>query len=118
MDRKLKNPLRFVLMERWITITVIGSIFTFQFLTSFKMDLLDPVMDLVMPPELFQFLNVELQPSDGIPITPHPKTIFNLGNFFREFLKWCLSVLLLYYLAKFSPDYPDEPAGNPGAAIM
>ena len=58
---KYENPVKFIIAEKWLTITVIGSIFTFQFLTSFKIDIVDPLMDTMIPPDLFDYINISLE---------------------------------------------------------
>ena len=47
------NVIRFILSEKWFTITVLGSIFTFQFASVIKLYLIDPILDWVLPDEKF-----------------------------------------------------------------
>jgi len=131
---KFDNPIKFIIAEGWITLTVIGSIFTFQFLSSLKMDLIDPIIDSFLPIDLFNFMNLEIDSNlkdkndeieqtktlngEVIPVLIPQPHVLKIGNFFREFIKWCLSILILYCTGILFPFYPDENLGNTGAAIM
>ena len=53
---RYKNILSFILSERLLTITVLGSIFTFQFISSIKVSFFDPLMDFVLPEDNFNFI--------------------------------------------------------------
>ena len=119
MDEKYKyeNVIRFLLSEKLLTIAVIGSVITFQFISTFKTSLIDPLLDFALPQEKFQFMDVTLR--DGTEIMPtNPKITMNFGVFLREFLKWTFGIVILYLIAKYSR-FPDTPGGNvTGAAIM
>lgn len=111
-----KNVLSFILSERLITITVIGSIVTFQFVGTFKTDIVDPLLEFMLPEENFGFMNITIR--DGIEMnTPSPKKLkMKFGNFFKEFIKWIFVITILFLLAKYSR-FPDD-GFNPGVAIM
>jgi len=124
MDSKLigydryKNIISFLLSERLLTISVIGSIFTFQFINALKMCIVDPLLDFVIPYESFSFLNVTLR--DGIEMQmPEPKKLsLDFGTFFKAFITYIFVIFILYMLAKYTR-FPDEPLGNiMGSAIM
>ena len=117
LDR-YENLLTFTLSEKFITLTVIGSIFTFAFISSMKGDLIDPFIDFIMPDENFDFMNITMRDGIEIPV-PYPKKIkLNVGNFFKAFITWIFAISILFVLAKFSR-FPDSRGGNVhGAAIM
>ena len=115
---RYKNVLSFILSERLLTITVLGSIFTFQFAGSIKSLLVDPLMNFVLPDENFNFMNVTIR--DGVEMSrPEPlKITVDFGSFFKEFVKWVFMICILYLLARFTR-FPDHPLGNiNGSAIM
>jgi len=115
---RYKNVLSFLLSERFLTLTVIGSVFTFSFIASLKADIIDPLLHFVLPEENFGFMDVVIR--DGVEIPqPKPKQLeLKLGNFFREFVTWLFTISVLYLLAKYTR-FPDTMEGNIlGAAIM
>ena len=115
---RYKNPLSFILSERFLTITVIGSVFTFQFLSSFKMTIVDPLLDFMLPNESFNFLNVKLR--DGVePYVLEPKKLtLEFGTFFKSLVVYIFIIFILYALATYTR-FPDNVLGNiTGAAIM
>lgn len=111
------NIINFVLREKFLTLTVIGSIFTFSFIQSLKGDIIDPITHFVLPEENFSFMDVTIR--DGEKIIPPPRQLeVRLGNFFREFVTWLFAISVLYMLHKFTK-FPDTVGGNSqGAAIM
>lgn len=125
------DPLEFLYRENWITLSSIGSIFTFALVANFRANVFDKIMGYILPIESFDYMKVEL-PDIGIsppiksmntynPIdtteTGNPNTI-DFGSFVRESIIWIFMVLLLYLLAIFVR-FPDVPGGNiTGAAIM
>jgi large-conductance mechanosensitive channel len=113
-----KNLLSFLLSEKFITITVIGSIFTFAFTSSLKNDIIDPFLDFFLPDENFQFMNVILRDGESIP-APNPRKIeLKFGSFFKEFVTWISVLFLLFLLTRYTR-FPDEPRGNyNGVALM
>jgi len=115
---RYKNVISFILSEKFLTITVIGSIFTFQFISSLKTSLVDPLLEFALPNEFFKFLNVTLR--DGFEPFPQDqkKITMDFGTFFKEFIKYILVICILFVLAKYTR-FPDIPSGNiTGAAIM
>jgi large-conductance mechanosensitive channel len=106
------NLIRFILRERFLTITVIGSIFTFGFIGSFKNDIIEPIFKFIFPDENFEFMNVTLREN------PTSKTMLRLGNFFRELIIFSIVVFILYLLHKYTK-FPDQRTGNiTGAAVL
>lgn len=116
LDR-YKSVLTFTLSERFITLTVIGSIFTFAFISSIKGDLIDPLLHFAMPEENFSFMNVTIR--DGEPIImPTPRQlVMKFGNSFRELVIWLVIIGTLFLLARYTR-FPDHIKGNPGVAII
>lgn len=114
---RYKNLLSFILSERFLTISVLGSIFTFQFISALKMYIIDPLLDFVIPPESFSFLNITLR--DGIPMTsPEPRRLsIDFGNFFKALITYIFVIGILFMLAKYTR-FPDGAGNVSGAAIM
>lgn len=119
MEQKAKydNVIRYILSEKWLTITVIGSVFTFQFISAFKTFILDPLLDVVLPYDKFKFMDVKIR--DGEEIPPRNLAVkMSFGSYFIEFVKWGILMVLLYILAKYTT-FPETEKGNIlGAAIM
>ena len=117
LDR-YKNVLSFLLSEKFITLTVVGSVFTFSFIASLKADIIDPLLHFVLPEENFGFMDITIRDGEAVPV-PRPKRLdLKIGNFFREFVTWTFAISTLYVLAKYTR-FPDDPRGNfSGAAIM
>lgn len=124
------DPIEFLYRENWITLSSIGSIFTFALVANFRANVFDKLMGYILPIESFDYMKVEL-PDIGLsppirsmntynPIdttdTGNPN-IVDFGAFVRESIIWIFMVLLLYLLALRR--FPDIPGGNStGAAIM
>ncbi len=117
MSDRTNNMFNFVLSERFITLTVIGSIFTFTFISSMKGDLLDPLLHFILPEEFFGFMNIVIRDGETMNMPPR-KLELKFGNFFRELTTWLIAISSLYFLAKYTR-FPDTPGGNyAGAAVM
>lgn len=112
-----KSVISFILSERLLTLTVIGSVFTFQFLSATKINVIDPIFDFIFADDNFNFMNLILR--DGVPVYKGDrKIIIDFGAFFKEFIKWFLVMTFLFLCAKYTR-LPDDPLGNIlGAAIM
>lgn len=107
---------RFILRERFITLTVIGSIFTFAFINSLKADIIDPLLQFMLSEENFGFMDITIREGEKMP--PIQRQIeLKFGNFFREFVLWILIMAALFALYKFT-SFPDQITGNPGVAIV
>jgi hypothetical protein len=107
------DPIEFLYRENFITVSSIGSIFTFGLISNFQKSVFDKIMAYVLPPESFGFMKVTfpdiglskpLQPDPNDPTTlialDDPHTIY-FGNFVRETIIWIFMILLLYILAIF-----------------
>ncbi len=116
MDKNT-NMIKFVLKERYITLTVIGSIFTFAFISSLKNDIVDPLLRFILPEDNFSFMDLPIREGEKI-IMPQRQIEIRFGNFFREFITWLFALSTLYCLSIFTR-FPDTPHGNIlGAAII
>ena len=114
---RYKSVLSFILSERLLTITVLGSIFTFQFIASIKMYIIAPLLDFVLPEENFSFMNLTIRDGVSFPKAEPKKLVIDFGSFFKEFVIWVFMITILFLLAKYTR-FPDELAGNPGVSIM
>ena len=107
---------KFILRERYITLTVIGSIFTFAFINSLKADIIDPLMQFTLSEENFGFMNITIREGEKMPHIQRQIEI-RFGNFFRELCVWLLMITVLYVLYNFT-NFPDQINGNPGVAVV
>lgn len=116
-NERHKNLINFILNERFITLTVLGSIFTFSFVGSFKADIVEPMMHFILPEENFGFMDITIRDGESIPMPTPLRIDLRAGNFFREFIIWLFLMGILFILAYYTK-YPDHYGGNPGVAIM
>jgi large-conductance mechanosensitive channel len=116
-DDRYKNLITFIYSEKFLTITVLGSIFTFQFINAFKSFVVDPLFEFMFPYETFQFLNVKLR--DGIEYPKEPKPIYiEFGTFLKSIFIFIFLIWMIYMMSRLTK-FPDDPLGNiHGAAIM
>jgi len=115
---RYRDVISFILSERLLTLTVIGSIFTFSLINSLKLYIIDPMLDYLLADENFNYMGYTLR--DGIPtMNSEPrKIVLNFGWFFREFIKWLFVMTILFLCAKYTR-FPDDPLGNiSGSAVM
>ena len=114
---KYENLIRFILTEKFLTITVLGSIFTFQFAGFIKLYLFDPILDWALPDKKFNFMDITIKEGQ-VPPPPEKTLVLRLGDFFREFIKYCILMLFLFLLSKYT-SFPDTQEGNiSGSALM
>lgn len=106
----------FILSERFLTLTVIGSIFTYAFVSSMKGDLIDPFLQFLFSEDYFDFMDVTLRDGEKMP-RYRKKLELRFGNFFKEFITWMFVMFILHILCNYT-SYPRQPGGNPGVAIM
>lgn len=116
-DYKHSSLIRLILAEKWLTITVIGSVITFQFISTFKTNIVDPLLEYLFPDEKFRFMDITIK--DGVEIEPpNPKLTVKFGEMVKEAIKWIVVIFILYMISKFT-EFPDTRGGNKtGAAIM
>lgn len=116
MSKPDQSIFRFILRERFLTLTVIGSIFTFSFIGSLKADIIDPLLQFMLSENDFDFMDITIRDGDKPPRLNRAIEM-RFGRFFREFVTWLFIVAVLYILYKFT-DFPDQIEGNPGVAVM
>lgn len=107
---------RFILRERFLTLTVIGSIFTFAFVGSLKADIIDPLLHFVLSEDNFDYMNITIRDGEKPPRINRAIEI-RFGKFFREFITWMFIIAVLYSMYKFTT-FPDQLSGNPGVAVV
>lgn len=115
--QKEKSIFQFILREKFLTLTVIGSVFTFAFIASLKGDIIDPLLQFVLTEENFGFMDITIREGEKMP--PFQKQLeLRFGNFFRELCVWLLVMTSLYVLYMYT-DFPDIKEGNyKGSAII
>ncbi len=117
MAQRDNNIFRFMLREKYITITAIGSIFTFAFISSLKEDIIDPLMFFIFSPQNFDFMNITIREGEKFEI-PEKHIELKFGHFFRSFITWLLLMTFLFVLYTCT-SFPDIITGNnTGAAIV
>jgi hypothetical protein len=106
--------IEFLYKENWITLSSIGSIFTFSLVGSFRVNIFDKLMGYILPIESFNYMKVSLpdigESPDIISASPNnplctivsddPNEI-NFGGFVRESIIWIFMIMLLYIIAIF-----------------
>ena len=110
------NPYEFIRDEKLVTLTVLGSIFTFAFVSSLKNDLVDPLLHVIFPEDFFGYMDIVIREGEK-PQMPPRQIEVRMGNFFREFITWMFLVCILYVLGKYAK-FPTHPNGSSGAAVM
>lgn len=119
------DPIDFISKEKWITVTAIGSIFTFAMVNKFRETIFDPLIVYIIPPESFDFMKIELPdigPSPNVNVANSGREntnsyTLNFGAFFRETIIWIFMILILYILALYLR-FPSIKGGSTGAAIL
>ena len=114
------NVIKFLISEKFLTIAVLGSVVTFQFVSTFKITIIDPLLDFILPADKFNFMNIILREADTS-IIDRTQLSLSIGTFFKEFIKWMVAIVLIFILAKYSrfPRLHGAEVGNySGAAIM
>ena len=113
-DGQPSDPLEFIYRENWITLSSIGSVFTFGLVSNFRSNVFDKIMNYVLPIESFDFMKVEM-PDIGynpqiqsmdpdMPIntlTSGNPNIIDFGAFIREAIIWIFMILVLYIVCVF-----------------
>lgn len=110
------DPIEFLYRENWITLSSIGSIYTFALIGSFREHVFDKIMGYILPHESFEFMKVELPELPGTSTTLIPTmnaneptetkyikepNVIRFGMFIREAIIWIFMILLLYIMAIF-----------------
>jgi hypothetical protein len=110
------DPIEFLYRENFITLSSIGSIFTFALIASFRENVFDKIMNFILPVESFDFMQMELpdiglnppiqimDPTNPTELIDNPNAkpkLIHFGHFVRETLIWMFMILFLYILAIF-----------------
>lgn len=111
------NLTDFLLRERVLTITVFTSIITFQFISTFKINIMDPLLEYLLPEKYFEYLRITIREGPEMQKMPQRPLVIDFGQLLREFFKWLFMIYLLYNLYKYS-NIQDSKMGNPGVAIV
>lgn len=114
------DPIDFIYKESWLTLSSIGSIFTFALVSNFRANVFDKLMAYILPPESFEYMKVKLPDIGASPPTktmnPYDPTEMvtndnpneiDFGGFVRESIIWIFMTLLLYLFATFMR-FPDR----------
>jgi len=116
-DRNDNSIFQFMIREKYITLTTIGSIFTFAFISSMKEDIVDPLISFMLPNQNFDFMDITIREGEKYEI-PDKQLELKFGHFFKSFITWLFIVAILYVLYKFT-SFPDTFSGNAtGSAVM
>jgi large-conductance mechanosensitive channel len=108
----------FLLRERVLTVTVLASIITFQFITVFKINITDPLLELAFPDTYFDFLKIKIRDGVEMPKPPPRQIVIDFGALLKALIGWLIMIYLIYLLYKYSR-LQESPGGNhQGAAIM
>lgn len=114
------DPIEFIYKEGWLTLSSIGSIFTFALVSNFRANIFDKLMSYILPPESFEYMKVKL-PDIGVSpptrsMNPYDPTEtvqtddpneIDFGGFVRESIIWIFMTLLMYLLSTFLR-FPDR----------
>ena len=93
MTEKHSSLIRLILSEKWLTITVIGSVLTFQFISAFKVNIIDPLLEYIFPNDKFNFMDITIK--DGVELQPQNiKLVVRFGDMIREGIKWIVVLFI------------------------
>jgi hypothetical protein len=119
-DGASSDPIEFIYKENWLTLSSIGSIFTFALVSNFRASIFDKLMNYILPPESFEYMKVTLPDIGASPptksmnpydpsemVTAGEPNELDFGGFVRESIIWIFMTLLLYLLATFLR-FPDR----------
>lgn len=114
------DPIEFIYKEGWLTLSSIGSIFTFALVSNFRGNIFDKIMAYILPIESFDYMKIKLPDIGSSPPTksmnPYDPTEtvmsedpneIDFGGFIRESIIWIFMTLLLYLLSTFLR-FPDQ----------
>ncbi len=114
---KDSSLLNFVLRERLLTLTVICSIFTMSFISTFKVNIFDPLIDFAIPEEKIDFLNVTIREGESMNKYETKKITLDFGQVLKEFIRY-IFVLFLVYMLYLYTSMPDILSGNSGGVAV
>ena len=90
------DPFDFIQDQKWVTLTAIGSVFTFTFINKIKEYILFPTLNYVVPKKAFEKLSVVLEDNEKEDTTLH------IGKLIRELILWAFIITFIYFVAKKS----------------
>lgn len=96
MDTIPTDPIEYIYRENWVTLSSIGSIFTFALISNFRENIFDVLLGYFLPKESFEFMQVDL-PDIG----NTEDTTIHFGVFVREAIIWTCMLLILYLMGLF-----------------
>lgn len=88
----------FILDSRVLTLAVLCSLITMQLITSFKINLLDPLIDFAVPEEKIDFLNVTIRDGIGEQRYDTKKLTLDFGQALKSFLAWLIMIFIIYII--------------------
>lgn len=116
--RSYQDLISFILSEKILTITVICSIITFQFISSFKNNITDPIINFMLPEEYFSYLHLVLRDGVEVPKPTPKKLVLDFGQVLRDLVLWMVLIGLVLLMAAYIR-FQDTPQGNVmGAAVL
>jgi large-conductance mechanosensitive channel len=116
-SKPIESLLDFILRERILAITVVCSIITFQFISVFKINIVDPFLELLFPDYVFDYLNITIREGIEQQKIDQKKLVIDFGQIFKAFISWFFMIGILYIIYKYTR-VQDIHSGNPGVAIM
>jgi len=115
---KDSSLLDFILREKVITITAICSIVTMSFISTFKINIFDPILDFMIPEEKIDFMNVTIREGLHQERYETKRLTLDFGQVLKELIKWVFVIFLVYLLYLYT-NMPDIKAGNyTGVAVI
>tara|TARA_Y100000996_G_scaffold379416_1_gene332693 strand:+ start:1715 stop:2050 length:336 start_codon:yes stop_codon:yes gene_type:complete len=90
------DPFDFVSNQKWITLTAIGSVFTFTFINKIKEYILFPTFNYIVPKKAFESFNIVLEENEK------KDTTLEIGKIIRELILWAIIITFIYFIAKKS----------------
>ena len=89
------DPFDFIQDQKWVTLTAIGSVFTFTFINKIKEYILFPALTML-------FLKKHLKNYNCFRNNEKEDTTLHIGKLIRELLLWAFIVTIIYFIAKKS----------------
>ena len=90
------DPFDFIHDQKWITLTAIGSVFTFTFINKIKEYLLFPTLNYLVPKKAFEKFTIVLEKNEK------EDTTLEIGKIIRELILWAIVITFIYFVAKKS----------------
>lgn len=100
-----ESVLDFIVKERVLSITVVCSIVTFQFISELKTGLVDPMFEFVLPEHVFDFLNVTIREGLEPPKPSQKKIAIDFGKLVKGLFTWIMAIGLIFVFYKYTRVY-------------